>query len=194
MQPFAWVSVLVGPAACRSTPAGAGQPGATSSAGAMPWEHPRVHGATIAGVTLGRADYGASPRLRGRHVPERSSPSPHRNIPASAGSPKRESLDSVLRREHPRVCGVAERDNRESHRGCGTSPRLRGRPTGVGTPSPWYGNIPASAGSPPTLRCRNPGTPEHPRVCGVASTDFDIWAPPISPPAIHRGFLSGPRS
>ena len=87
-------------------------------------------------------------------------------IPAYAGNTRCETLFTVLRRDHPRVCGehffVREMDAEHT----GSSPRMRGT-LGSAIQAPFMlGIIPAYAGNTndrtPIYRMRR----DHPRVCG----------------------------
>ena len=111
-------------------PACAGQ----TSTKQAPWcwgrAHPRVCGAN----GPGRAEYvtgaGSSPRVRGRlgttHPPRQLLGL----IPACAGQTQCRSRVAMATRAHPRVCGADLPNAISCTRQSGSSPRVRGRPTG----------------------------------------------------------------
>ena len=68
--------------------------------------------------------------------------------------------------EHPRACGENAAAGLGFRGGCGTSPRMRGKPRGIGDQGKLRRNIPAHAGK--TVE-RQPIIilgQEHPRACG----------------------------
>ena len=69
-----------------------------------------------------------------------------RNIPAYAGKTNLVIFQGIIDEEHPRVCG----ENGDYTAGVasvgGTSPRMRGKPSGEGKENRDAGNIPAYAG------------------------------------------------
>ena len=68
-------------------------------------------------------------------------------IPAYAGSTATHSRDKARRQDHPRVCGEHARIHGAWYESAGSSPRMRGAPSGrPGTSTSW-GIIPAYAGS-----------------------------------------------
>ena len=70
--------------------------------------------------------YGSSPRVRGTQPVQQSHARGVRIIPACAGNARRQSVNSVERSDHPRVCGERPPTPRRRRRGTGSSPRVRG--------------------------------------------------------------------
>ena len=109
---------------------------------------------------------GTSPRMRGKPLRGGVIGDWSGNIPAYAGKtnwilPIRESPA-----EHPRVCGENGFWQFPKNRPRGTSPRMRGKPTGTKIYAHPPGNIPAYAGKTPGRFRPGDYHEEHPRVCG----------------------------
>ena len=68
-------------------------------------DHPRVCGENVKGNLTGEDTTGSSPRMRGKLVPSRVSPSPMGIIPAYAGKTSSTLSVSSAISDHPRVCG-----------------------------------------------------------------------------------------
>ena len=88
------------------------------------------------------------------------------NIPAYAGKTLSPMASAFAGTEHPRVCGENSGYMRSDFAGVGTSPRMRGKPTGAPRPDRNPRNIPAYAGKTCRPRSRVVRNSEHPRVCG----------------------------
>ena len=140
------------PSILRSIPASAGQPFLRFSSTAL--------------------DLGLSPRVRGNLCQHGLPGFDIRSIPASAGQPLQPRKHSRMKWVYPRECGATQINIKETVRGSGLSPRVRGNPERapkmtIGLPlglSPrvrgnrlgrscdtvsWR-SIPASAGQPPS--------------------------------------------
>ena len=150
----------------RNIPAYAGKTAAGQQERAKAAEHPRVcgenwcHGRRVA-VTIG-----TSPRMRGKPTAPVRLVLSRRNIPAYAGKTVTLMGDVITPPEHPRVCGenaIIALVYAVAH---GTSPRMRGKHSGVLTQTLLKGNIPAYAGKTSSANCEQPHHSEHPRVCG----------------------------
>ena len=136
----------------------------------FPWsrnrDHPRVCGEHLCVYSPAVRRAGSSPRMRGtlrrgdRHVPLVGI------IPAYAGNtqipPKRTQRDW----DHPRVCGEHLRFSTRALIGQGSSPRMRGTPTGRSMTPSATGIIPAYAGNTPMSWSMSSPCRDHPRVCG----------------------------
>ena len=89
----------------RLIPASAGSTRAPKSPVPCARAHPRVcgeHSPSMPTPTCGR---GSSPRLRGALLHRQPLRLPHRLIPASAGSTRRDRRTCHIMQAHPRVCG-----------------------------------------------------------------------------------------
>ncbi len=132
---------------------------------------------------MAAADWGASPRVRGRPGLIGQVLRYVRSIPARAGPTPTASVPGSTRREHPRACGADRPASRSMPRWYGASPRVRGRPEVRQEPGRPIRSIPARAG--PTTR--SPARPwpasEHPRACGADShiAEFRAGAAGASP-------------
>ncbi len=147
-------------------PAYAGNTSHASAACSRRWDHPRVCGEHALLHALMNHVRGSSPRMRGTPTAVVVCHLVRGIIPAYAGNTRCETLFTVLRRDHPRVCGehffVREMDAEHT----GSSPRMRGT-LGSAIQAPFMlGIIPAYAGNTndrtPIYRMRR----DHPRVCG----------------------------
>ena len=140
-----------------------------------------------------------------------------RSIPACAGEPACSLAAFCRRRVYPRVCGGTVCRAVAVHGGHGLSPRVRGNPRfiprlrgGAGLsprvrgnpPLCWFGgvpnrSIPACAGEPTSLSCREYRATVYPRVCGgtssaripsfpTAGLSPRVRGNPAAPPAARR--------
>ena len=138
------------------------------------------------GVFNGLANFGSSPRVRGKQVCWRSLAASFRLlptragkldgghhgggreglIPACAGKTAMRHVPSGVVAAHPRVCGENEHQEAVKAQYSGSSPRVRGKPAAASTFPALSGLIPACAGK--TRGCSRAGTPRpaHPRACG----------------------------
>ncbi len=128
--------------------------------------HPRVCGEHRSSADYQTRHVGSSPRLRGARDQGNTTECTNRLIPASAGSTGGRKPCCMCHWAHPRVCGEHYARTSEPLRLRGSSPRLRGAPSGWECDGGVNGLIPASAGS--TLMHWPPpcSAPAHPRVCG----------------------------
>ena len=127
-------------------PAGAGQTSTTRTAPTKSWAHPRGCGAD-AGVPECAADFqGSSPRVRGRRVACPRGGLHERLIPAGAGQTSPELSRCTRSTAHPRGCGADVHLLAIEVDGFGSSPRVRGRPRTLSSPTAQPGLIPAGAG------------------------------------------------
>ena len=87
-------------------------------------------------------------------------------IPACAGKTRRSETGTAPVRAHPRVCGENFRTPMPAEIWPGSSPRVRGKPTGRSDAIVSHGLIPACAGKTHQWSGRESATRAHPRVCG----------------------------
>ena len=109
---------------------------------------------------------GSSPRVRGtrfRCVPPDRYPG---IIPACAGNTRKESLNVLEKRDHPRVCGEHYRHAFSGYHNRGSSPRVRGTPSQRHHGRIGEGIIPACAGNTNRHNRACIAGRDHPRVCG----------------------------
>ena len=149
-------------------PACAGEPYRRIVDGAWGGDHPRVCGGAAA-VSWPRCQtWGPSPRVRGSPAAEPCGDLPGRTIPACAGEPASHRLSATMRRDHPRVCGGANRLFSLRRAIGGPSPRVRGSRRRFRQRHRRLGTIPACAGEPTRPPRATIWTWDHPRVCGGA--------------------------
>ncbi len=81
------------------------------------------------------------------------------------------------------MCGGTVRCPRPTHCVGGLSPRVRGNPEGLTYGNAWYGSIPACAGEPVNVVCRQAIGGVYPRVCGGTLTREAerLWTKGLSP-------------
>ena len=164
-------------------PAGAGQTSVSACSGVTMTAHPRGCGAdqTLDYVYLPKG--GSSPRVRGRPSGVERGGKRFGLIPAGAGQTAGRRNPPTRPGAHPRGCGADSSASPTTHAGDGSSPRVRGRPSGVERGGKRFGLIPAGAGQ--TAGRRNPPTRPgaHPRGCGadVLELGLDHFAPGLIP-------------
>ena len=90
-------------------------------------DHPRACGANAKGAVDGIANFGSSPRMRGKreHLPAKRLMS--RIIPAHAGQTPRCRPSGRWLTDHPRACGANAASTGSSSVADGSSPRMRGK-------------------------------------------------------------------
>ena len=130
----------------RNIPAYAGKTPGPHQSAPLSMEHPRVCGENGHPAGLFRLNAGTSPRMRGKQRFERWWIELARNIPAYAGKTNVYDATIDTKEEHPRVCGENAQVAGVALVDAGTSPRMRGKLTGLSRASIANRNIPAYAG------------------------------------------------
>ncbi len=110
--------------------------------------------------------YGSSPRMRGTLVAVLFSFVQLGIIPAYAGNTAQGKLSHADVWDHPRVCGEHAQETERRAQESGSSPRMRGTPSGHIQTDTRLGIIPAYAGNTISHGVRYAGLRDHPRVCG----------------------------
>ena len=129
-------------------------------------DHPRVCGEHRQGPVRRRSEAGSSPRMRGTPF-SFGDRTPHDGIiPAYAGNTCLGHTSSTSGGDHPRVCGEHWMPVAASCAVVGSSPRMRGTPTGAGGLGRFDRIIPAYAGNTTTRPTTSCTARDHPRVCG----------------------------
>ena len=160
-------SVFAGAEWCEGIiPACAGSTRACRRWCAWSWDHPRMCGEHRRTMRAYQYPSGSSPHVRGA-----LGPFPHVRpqrgiIPACAGSTL--VLPWLFRclRDHPRMCGEHSVPGISLCNHTGSSPHVRGAPTGLSAQFLHPGIIPACAGSTITLNLSTSTGRDHPRMCG----------------------------
>ncbi len=165
------------PARKGPIPACAGQPPLYSSRRWSVRAYPRVCGATGVADLRSKGFQGLSPRVRGNPRHSLIVFSTGGPIPACAGQPFAEAINSAISTAYPRVCGATFDVIAWDHEGQGLSPRVRGNPRFNPYDPPPPGPIPACAGqpNPNVLMPRRLGA--YPRVCGATDDDRLAFCP-----------------
>ena len=159
-----------------------------------PGAHPRVCGENHYVVSDGRVTQGSSPRVRGKRDASKAPPAPTGLIPACAGKTRDASRFPDPKRAHPRVCGENDKDPYSDKTLSGSSPRVRGKHTGIALLIRIYGLIPACAGKTQRPSPYRPRGPAHPRVCGENSITLRSISSVVGSSPRVRGKLSSVRS
>ena len=150
----------------RLIPACAGKTSAPGGLRASPGAHPRACGENASALGTPAADFGSSPRVRGKPSDRRRSQGLRGLIPARAGKTATSQGSSVLRPAHPRACGEnVVGESVELYRP-GSSPRVRGKPETRSYPPSTPRLIPARAGKTGKPSALIAPPPAHPRACG----------------------------
>ena len=163
---FRVVHVRVGPGII---PAGAGQTSSVAILIAPPPDHPRGCGANHESRYTRVAQWGSSPRVRGKPhpLPAPVGPLLDRIIPAGAGQTTRARSPEPSPWDHPRGCGANLSSRGAAKPLSGSSPRVRGKRIAM-TPSPRCRRIiPAGAGQTALAATRESSMADHPRGCGA---------------------------
>ena len=130
------------------------------------WDHPRVCGEHIYGVSPFTPCAGSSPRMRGTHRSWCTAGKEAGIIPAYAGNTLILISFVPPRRDHPRVCGEHGKASRVLPQCRGSSPRMRGTLFSNTRPAAAVGIIPAYAGNTVAVVLVFIVKGDHPRVCG----------------------------
>ena len=129
-------------------------------------DHPRGCGEHQISTAAEFLALGSSPRMRGaREVPQVLL-TPIRIIPADAGSTRNPAFVYPAFRDHPRGCGEHLFAASWQSAAGGSSPRMRGAPTGYHPCGRPEGIIPADAGSTIANVLKKNDIRDHPRGCG----------------------------
>ena len=130
----------------RIIPAHAGQMRPAPAITTKNTDHPRACGANASGLGVMEPLCGSSPRMRGKHVHARLSQLPERIIPAHAGQTHERLIHAFNVTDHPRACGANDPDIGGAAAPLGSSPRMRGKPSGYQRTRSYGRIIPAHAG------------------------------------------------
>ena len=131
--------------------------------------HPRVCGENPPLHVACRGGGGSSPRVRGKLDITDLDVAAWGLIPACAGKTSRLRDRARRQQAHPRVCGENSRLGAFGGDDSGSSPRVRGKPTGALALARVVGLIPACAGKTASGSERRSQSRAHPRVCGENS-------------------------
>ena len=151
----------------RLIPAGAGQTSASGVARPVSGAHPRGCGADQMQDPDVQADWGSSPRVRGRLLPAGERRARFRLIPAGAGQTASSPCPGPESWAHPRGCGADPRLGPIRTRSPGSSPRVRGRHAAADGAVFGAGLIPAGAGQTRVQVGIFDLDGAHPRGCGA---------------------------
>ena len=159
-------------------PACAGNTSTASRPSRSTWDHPRVCGEHPLRPKAPTGSTGSSPRVRGTLLVLLVLPVHHGIIPACAGNTSCPPEPACRPRDHPRVCGEHFTLISMLLLSSGSSPRVRGTPSGFFKVRSDLGIIPACAGNTLKLPTRSTYGRDHPRVCGEHR--FFLFAPTLT--------------
>ena len=167
-------------------PACAGSTTGVAASAKVTRDHPRMCGEHGRLATMPCRSPGSSPHVRGAQRLERQSCSLSGIIPACAGSTSWETLRRSSIRDHPRMFGEHSVKHNAKGNDQGSSPHVRGAPTGDLLGVTIGGIIPACAGSTPTATRPSREPRDHPRMCGEHLPDVSLAVPlPGSSPHVR---------
>ena len=171
---------------CGIIPACAGSTTGVAASAKVTRDHPRMCGEHGRLATMPCRSPGSSPHVRGAQRLERQSCSLSGIIPACAGSTRTYAPSKPLTRDHPRMCGEHFTTTGSPYCSSGSSPHVRGAPTGDLLGVTIGGIIPACAGSTPTATRPSREPRDHPRMCGEHLPDVSLAVPlPGSSPHVR---------
>ncbi len=147
-------------------PAPAGKSSARSTWDSRTTGHPRACGEEPRATYRELLGTGSSPRLRGRALCRDLQLAGVRVIPAPAGKSAGIGVSCGISQGHPRACGEEDPYDDSVCRREGSSPRLRGRGSGLRAAEAHAGVIPAPAGKSTIVAGGLVAAAGHPRACG----------------------------
>ena len=125
--------------------------------------------------------------MRGKPDRRNNARAETRIIPAHAGQTCRFFRMPWLVPDHPRACGANPRTRPTITRRNGSSPRMRGKHTGVAITNNAERIIPAHAGQTPCALFTTDAGTDHPRACGANHTSAWRFAVPDGSSPRMRG-------
>ena len=151
------------------------------------WDHPRVCGEKADAVPPSPALRGSPPRMRGKAVQMGIRLVQPGITPAYAGKSSAHNMASVIRKDHPRVCGEKASQLHAFGFIVGSPPRVRGKDSAPQVYHRQGGIIPAcagkSSGPPQFAEC----AANHPRVCGEKLVSAIVYYTQLGSPPRMRG-------
>ena len=149
-------------------------------------DHPRMCGEHNRGSSFGQSHKGSSPHVRGARQACDDALQESGIIPACAGSTTVGKTKLLFIWDHPRMCGEHFTTTGSPYCSSGSSPHVRGAPTGDLLGVTIGGIIPACAGSTPTATRPSREPRDHPRMCGEHLPDVSLAVPlPGSSPHVR---------
>ena len=160
------VAARHGPIAPGPIPASAGETSSFVSRILTGWAYPRECGGNQRLASVCRAQWGLSPRVRGKPRAGRGAGPAGGPIPASAGETEIVRLIKQFQRAYPRECGGNPTGWHSATDRWGLSPRVRGKPARDYPECTRGGPIPASAGETSHRAASATIRRAYPRECG----------------------------
>ena len=149
-------------------------------------DHPRMCGEHLPESAICGHSRGSSPHVRGARQACDDALQESGIIPACAGSTTVGKTKLLFIWDHPRMCGEHELGDFAAFLDQGSSPHVRGAPTGDLLGVTIGGIIPACAGSTPTATRPSREPRDHPRMCGEHVPDDSLAVPlPGSSPHVR---------
>ena len=148
------------------TPAYAGKRPCLTCPDWLSRDHPRVCGEKAADFRFFIFVRGSPPRMRGKDADIVPAVKCRRITPAYAGKSYAHNAASVIRKDHPRVCGEKRPFRPSTRQVSGSPPRMRGKGERPEEGRGQVGITPAYAGKSNKSICCTTNQKDHPRVCG----------------------------
>ena len=167
-------------------PACAGSTTGVAASAKVTRDHPRMCGEHNGWKDKAALYLGSSPHVRGARAGRLCGVPRSGIIPACAGSTPSNTTPRATTRDHPRMCGEHFTTTGSPYCSSGSSPHVRGAPTGDLLGVTIGGIIPACAGSTPTATRPSREPRDHPRMCGEHLPDVSLAVPlPGSSPHVR---------
>ena len=153
------------------TPAYAGKSAAHAVVEVPVRDHPRVCGEKMVSMIPHRRSRGSPPRMRGKVICGHHLAHNPGITPAYAGKSSAHNAASVIRKDHPRVCGEKSTTSEDAGSLPGSPPRMRGKGSRMTRATSMVGITPACAGKSARRQAGPPGPAPPPQMRSG-------WSPP----------------
>ena len=155
----------------RITPACAGKRLVRLTKKPLPGDHPRVCGKKAVTRYFRLDTAGSPPRMRGKVICGHHLAHNPGITPAYAGKSSAHNAASVIRKDHPRVCGEKSTTSEDAGSLPGSPPRMRGKGSRMTRATSMVGITPACAGKSARRQAGPPGPAPPPQMRSG-------WSPP----------------
>ena len=153
------------------TPAYAGKSSLRPSTHDRSRDHPRVCGEKAYSRVISGSLWGSPPRVRGKVICGHHLAHNPGITPAYAGKSSAHNAASVIRKDHPRVCGEKSTTSEDAGSLPGSPPRMRGKGSRMTRATSMVGITPACAGKSARRQAGPPGPAPPPQMRSG-------WSPP----------------
>ena len=171
----------------RITPAGAGKTVHSFYLSGFEEDHPRRCGENSIATNPPPVSLGSPPQVRGKPWDSRAAEDAVRITPAGAGKTRTQIMHCFQHQDHPRRCGENLDSQKESGKGLGSPPQVRGKPFDKVDAGFNERITPAGAGKTRSTRNCNTARKDHPRRCGENHITDNLSAASSGSPPQVRG-------